>query len=82
MPVRPIRGQLLHLHWTDAPQLRRIIWSERCYVVPWQDGTVLVGATEEDAGFDERTTLAGVQDLIDAACELAAARVDGEPSGG
>ncbi|HEX7798239.1 MAG TPA: glycine oxidase ThiO [Vicinamibacterales bacterium] len=70
LPVRPIRGQLLHLHWTGAENLRRVVWSDRCYVVPWQDGTVLVGATEEDAGFDERTTLAGIQDLIDAACEL------------
>jgi glycine oxidase len=69
LPVRPIRGQLLHLRWQGQP-LRRILWSERCYIVPWQNGTVLVGATEEDAGFDERTTLAGIQDLIDAACEL------------
>jgi len=69
LPVRPVRGQLLHLRW-QGQRLRRILWSERCYVVPWQDGTVLVGATEEDAGFDERTTLAGVQDLIDAACAL------------
>jgi glycine oxidase len=29
-----------------------------------------VGATVEDAGFDERTTTAGVHDLIEAACEL------------
>jgi glycine oxidase len=70
VPVRPIRGQLLHLHWPGTRPLQRIVWSERCYVVPWQDGTVLVGATEEDAGFDERTTLAGVQDLIHAVCEL------------
>jgi glycine oxidase len=70
VPVRPIRGQLLQLNWIGAERLRRILWSDRCYVVPWQDGTVLVGATEEDAGFDERTTLAGIQDLIDAVCEL------------
>jgi glycine oxidase len=70
VPVRPIRGQLLHLQWSGGQQLRRILWSERCYIVPWQNGTVLVGATEEDAGFDERTTLAGIQDLIGAACEL------------
>ena len=38
--------------------------------MPWDDGTLLVGATVEDAGFDERTTVAGVRDLIDAACEL------------
>jgi glycine/D-amino acid oxidase-like deaminating enzyme len=31
---------------------------------------LLVGATVEEAGFDERTTAAGVRDLLDAACEL------------
>jgi glycine oxidase len=39
-------------------------------MVPWPDGTVLLGATSEDAGFDERATVAGVRDLLDAACEL------------
>ncbi|HEY7171565.1 MAG TPA: glycine oxidase ThiO [Vicinamibacterales bacterium] len=69
VPVKPIRGQLLQLAWR-GPSLRRVVWGERCYVVPWPDGTVLVGATVEDAGFDERTTVAGVTDLLEAACEL------------
>ena len=67
--VRPIRGQLLRLLWAGAP-LRHVIWGPDCYVVPWSDGTVLVGATVEDVGFDERTTAAGVRDLLDAVCEL------------
>jgi glycine/D-amino acid oxidase-like deaminating enzyme len=29
-----------------------------------------VGATVEEAGFDERTTVAGVRDLLEAACAL------------
>lgn len=69
VPVRPVRGQLLHLGWTGTP-LRRVTWSSRCYLVPWEDGTLLVGATVEDAGFDERTTVAGVRDLLDAACAI------------
>ena len=69
LPVRPVRGQLLHLAW-DGPSLRRVTWSEHCYLVPWDDGTVLVGATVEEAGFDERTTVAGVRDLLEGACEL------------
>jgi glycine oxidase len=69
LPVRPVRGQLLHLAW-KGPLLGRVTWSERCYLVPWQDGTLLVGATVEEAGFDERATTAGVRDLIEAACEL------------
>jgi glycine/D-amino acid oxidase-like deaminating enzyme len=31
---------------------------------------MLVGATVEDVGFDERATAAGVRDLLDAACDL------------
>ena len=69
VPVRPVRGQLLHLGWTGTP-LRRVTWSGRCYLVPWDDGTLLVGATVEEAGFDERTTVAGVRDLLDAVCEV------------
>jgi len=69
VPVRPVRGQLLSLGWTGAP-LRRVTWGGRCYLVPWDDGTLLVGATVEEAGFDERATVAGVRDLLDAACEM------------
>jgi glycine oxidase len=68
-PIRPVRGQLVQVKWTGPP-LRRIVWGERCYLVPWEDGTLLIGATVEDAGFDERATVAGVHDLIEAACEL------------
>jgi glycine oxidase len=69
-PVRPVRGQLLSLAWEGAP-LRRVTWSSRCYLVPWEDGTVLVGATVEEVGFDERATVAGVRDLLDAASQVA-----------
>jgi glycine oxidase len=68
-PVRPVRGQLIRLKWRNAP-LRYVLWGSDCYIVPWQDGTALVGATVEDVGFDERATAAGVRDLLDAACEL------------
>lgn len=68
-PVRPIRGQLLHLRLAE-PVASRIIWGTRAYVVPWQDGRVLVGATSEDVGFDESATTAGVQDLLEGATEL------------
>ncbi len=67
--VKPIRGQLVRLKW-NAPRIAHVLWSDRCYIVPWSDGTVLVGATVEDVGFDERTTAAGVRDLLDAACDL------------
>jgi glycine oxidase len=70
LPVRPVRGQLLHLARGSRLALRRVTWGEHCYLVPWDDGTLLVGATMEEVGFDERTTTAGVQDLLNAACAL------------
>jgi glycine oxidase len=67
--VHPVRGQILRLQWHGAPP-GHIVWGPDCYVVPWQNDTILVGATVEDVGFDERTTAAGVRDLLDAVCEL------------
>lgn len=68
-PVRPVRGQLLHLAWKTAP-LSRVIWGSRCYMVPWTNHTVLVGATVEEVGFAEETTVAGIRTLLEAATEL------------
>jgi glycine oxidase len=67
--VRPIRGQILRLR-SSARIAGRVIWGRRCYVVPWQDGSALVGATVEDAGFDERPTAGGVRELLNAGVGL------------
>ena len=77
VPVRPVRGQLLHLGWPQ-PLTTRIVWSERCYTVPWPDGTLLVGATVEDAGFDQRTTVTGVHNLTAAIADLLPGAADAE----
>jgi glycine oxidase len=69
-PIRPVRGQLLHLSWPTEQPLRHVLWGTDCYIVPWLNGRVLVGATVEDAGFDERATAAGVRDLLAAGCDL------------
>jgi glycine oxidase len=69
LPMNPVRGQLLQLAWAGPP-LRRILWSSRCYFVPREDGAVLAGATVEQAGFEERATVSGVRQLMEAACEL------------
>jgi glycine oxidase len=73
--VTPVKGQLVRLKF-DAPPATRVLWSERCYMVPWRDGTLLVGATMEDAGFDERPTAAAVTQLLDAAAALVPATRD------
>jgi glycine oxidase len=76
LPVRPVRGQLLHLRWPEQegrpslPLPSRVVWGSDCYTVPWSDGSLLVGATVEDVGFDERVTLDGVRGLAEAAAAL------------
>ena len=67
--VKPIRGQLLQLRLPQRPA-ERIIWGNECYLVPWRDGAVLVGATVEDVGFDEHATVEGMQHLLQAAVTL------------
>jgi glycine oxidase len=67
--VRPVRGQMVLLQ-TRTPLVRKILLQGKQYVVPRDDGRVLVGSTEEDAGFDKSTTAAAVADLIRFALDL------------
>ena len=69
VPVKPVRGQLLQL---IGPRglLTRVIWGSAGYLVPWPDGTVLVGATVEDVGFDENVTQEARHHLMDMAVTL------------
>jgi glycine oxidase len=68
LPVIPVKGQMLAL----APPrdfIRRVLWVPGAYLVPRDDGRLLVGATVEDAGFDVRVTANGLRELLDAALE-------------
>ena len=69
-PLRPVRGQLL-LHWGDVGRIGSILWGPDCYIVPRQHSPhLMIGATVEDAGFDERPTEEGTNRLFDAARTL------------
>jgi glycine oxidase len=67
--IRPIRGQIALLH-TDQPFLQRILLCGKRYIVPRSDGRLLVGSTEEDAGFDARPTGGGIAGLLSFAASL------------
>lgn len=69
VPVRPVRGQMMALR-LDAPPSRRVLESEEVYLVPRDDGRILVGATEEEVGFRSETTAGGLADILDAALRL------------
>jgi glycine oxidase len=67
--IRPVRGQIALLN-TGPPLFRRVLCRGKCYLVPRPDGRVLVGSTEEDAGFDKRTTAQAIAGLLKLAVEL------------
>ena len=73
----PIKGQIVLLK-CDRPVLSRIVEHGKNYLVPRDDGRVLAGATEEDAGFDTRSTPAAVRDLLDEALALCPALATAE----
>ncbi|MCY4311788.1 MAG: FAD-dependent oxidoreductase, partial [Rhodospirillaceae bacterium] len=67
-PVRPIKGQMLSVQMPSAiPILRHVLWAPGIYLVPRKDGRLLIGATNEEKGFDETITAGGLYTLLDAA---------------
>ena len=67
-PVRPVKGQLLHLRGPSF--LQRNVRGLDVYIVPRADGRVVVGATMEERGSDLRPTAEAVYELLRDAYEL------------
>lgn len=74
-PVTPVKGQMLSL---AIPRgfVRRTTWVPGAYLVPREDGRLLIGATAERVGFDERVTARGLRQLLDNALAAAPALGD------
>jgi glycine oxidase len=63
LPIAPVKGQMLSLQG-PREALQRVIFGPGTYLVPREDGLLVVGATSEpEAGFDEGLTPAGQQQL-------------------
>jgi glycine oxidase len=63
--VRPVKGQILTLAGPVArPLCERPVVTDRIYLVPRADGRLIVGATVEEQGFDDRITAGGVYELL------------------
>lgn len=67
--IEPVRGQIVLLR-SPTPVLTRVVECGHRYLVPREDGRVLVGSTEERVGFDKRTTPEGVAGLREFAGQL------------
>jgi glycine oxidase len=69
LKIEPVKGQMVLLRSTPSP-IRNVIEVGREYLVPRNDGRILVGSTEERAGFDKRNTARAVTDLLNFAQRL------------
>jgi len=69
LPVTPRKGQILSLA-SNPPRFSRMIRWDDIYLVPRRSGEVVVGATNEDVGFDRSITPAGVGNLLAKAQQL------------
>ncbi|MEV7450458.1 glycine oxidase ThiO [Streptomyces nigra] len=75
-PVRPVKGQVLRLTVPKglAPFLSRtvraMVRGSQVYLVPRENGELVVGATSEELGWDTTVTAGGVYELLRDAHEL------------
>ncbi len=69
-PVRPVKGQMLALQMEEGIVLEKVIRAPRAkyptdvYLVPKDDGRLVIGATSEEMGFDTRLTAGGLFELL------------------
>ena len=75
LPVRPVKGQLVHLR-PARPVIGHPIFADGVYLAPKADGRVVVGATEEDAGYDIVVSDEVTAELVGRACALVPALRD------
>lgn len=77
IPVFPVKGQMLavdgrarHNGRTGRAAIDRVVYSSRAYLIPREDGRILVGATVEEVGFRTGPTPRGIGGLIDGASRM------------
>jgi len=67
VPVRPVKGQLMRLRPVipgEPALLTRVVRFDTGYLVPRADGTIVLGATMEERGFDTQVTALGMHELL------------------
>jgi glycine oxidase len=69
-PIYPNKGQILTLSMPEKMTLNCMIRTPRIYLVPKSDGSLRVGATSEEVGFDQTVTAGAVLELLQAAFEV------------
>ena len=63
VPIRPLKGQIVRVVMDGPPLDTYVGWRDH-YAITKMDGLLWMGSTEEDAGFDDRPTDAGRDDIL------------------
>jgi glycine oxidase len=69
-PTRPVKGQMLSVILPEKTLVRHVVRTPEVYLIPRSNGTMVIGATLEEAGFDKRTVPETILKLRNAAIEL------------
>lgn len=69
LEIEPVRGQIV-LYQADPGLLPLVLEAGRRYLVPREDGRILVGSTEERVGFVKANTETAVTELMEFAVDL------------
>ena len=64
-PVRPIKGQVLSLRQNGDVNFKHVIRSPDVYLVPKDDGRLIVGASQEEMGFDKTPTAGEIMRILE-----------------
>ncbi|MBL7989064.1 MAG: glycine oxidase ThiO [Chlorobi bacterium] len=67
--LRPVKGQFLRLDQRELHLLDHVVRSTEVYLVPKNNGQIVVGASAEERGFDNRNTAGEIFELLRAAWE-------------
>ncbi|MEV4905330.1 glycine oxidase ThiO [Streptomyces albidoflavus] len=79
VPVRPVKGQVVRLAVPEAYRrgaaflgrtVRAVVRGSHVYLVPRENGELVIGATTEELGWDTTVTAGGVYELLRDAHEL------------
>lgn len=69
-PTRPVKGQMLCVAMPEKELVRYVVRAPDVYLIPRSDGRMVIGATQEEVGFDKRTVPETIQKLRQAAIDL------------
>ena len=69
-PTRPVKGQMICVLMPEKNLVSHVVRTPDVYLIPRSDGRLVIGATQEEAGFDKRTVPETILKLRNSAINL------------